>query len=365
SLPLELVLEILLYLFIDIRGKPHKRFASLSLVCKMWTPYAQRLLFRNVRLVHPDAAYSFLEATKPDGKNEANQRLRDSIRTLEVTIMSKKMADVLPFVLRHCPKLHEFVLKIHTKAELNMRFQPKTFPPELEFLSPIKYSDIPLPRFQALRINSDNNKSLYRIIREWPDIRHLVVIGEAMAEFSLNARSPEVEELFSRLHLYEFQTGRITNRSAAPTAGTLRASLTSSIGTLQILDLKGISDGLIGLSGPLFVEHGPHLRSLRLPYLSHHIKLPFLRNCVSLEEIVVYGLPSKHIISNLLLDKIQHASFSTLIAQERTPIRHILEWLHDFPSLSVLSWFTRRASGMDKAEAEIRELCKKKGVRLR
>lgn len=34
-LPLELILEIMLYLFIDVRGKPHKQFEALSKVCRV------------------------------------------------------------------------------------------------------------------------------------------------------------------------------------------------------------------------------------------------------------------------------------------------------------------------------------------
>jgi hypothetical protein len=35
SLPLELILEIMLYVFIDVRGKPHKQFEALSTVCRV------------------------------------------------------------------------------------------------------------------------------------------------------------------------------------------------------------------------------------------------------------------------------------------------------------------------------------------
>lgn len=33
-LPIELVLEIMLYLYVDSREKPHRYFHNLSLVCK-------------------------------------------------------------------------------------------------------------------------------------------------------------------------------------------------------------------------------------------------------------------------------------------------------------------------------------------
>lgn len=284
-----------------------------------------------------------------------------------MTIISDKMVNVLPFVLRHCPKLHEFSIKLQANKGLNIVLHPLSTPPELHFLSTVPYGDIPLPQIQALRINSDNNKSLYKIIRSWPDIKHLVVTGEALVEFCLTPRNSNAEEVFNKLHLYEFQTGRVTMRSGKPTAATLRASLNSSIGTLQILDLKGISDGIIGRSGPLFVEHGPHLRSLRLPYISPEIgrDLVFLRHCVSLEEIVVYAYPTKTLWDKLVVGTIRHASFGAF-TEPKSSMQAALRWLRTFPSLRVLSWPMGVGSSFPKDDiAKVERFCKEKGVYFR
>ena len=329
------------------------------------------MLFRNVRISQPQAAYGFLEATGPLGKYDAKQKLRESVRTLEVTIMSKKMVDVLPFVLRHCPKLHEFAIKIHTKSDLNIVLHPQSIPLELKFLSSVPYGDVPLPRIQALRVNSDNNKSLYKILRTWPDIRHLVLFGEALVEFCFTPHASATELEPNGLRLYEFQSGRLTARGKAfapQTALTVRTSLASSIGTLQILDLNGISPMVIRNSGLLFIEHGPHLKSLRLPFIPDRINLPFLRYCVSLEEVIVYGFPPVAVCRDIPVDTIVHASFTTLATQAQIRIQPALNWLATFPKLVVLSWCLRRvpvSTNSDKDQALLHRFCQKKGVRYR
>ena len=345
-------------------------------------------MFRNVRILHPAAAFGFLAATLPQDGDEAKERLGNAVRTLEMTITTKQMITLLPFVIRHCPRLHELSLSFHTDMDVNTLLKPPpilsesqvipstpdsplSIPPGSQAWLTISYGDIPLPPIQALRISCTLSPSTLsqRLIKIFPGVRHLVVSGQALVELCLTPQSSTADlEGSLELRLYEFQTGRSLNRAPPVAAHTIRASLRNSIGTLQILDLTGISPGLIGLSEQLFTEHGPHLRSLRLPSISRDIRLPFLKYCTELEEIAIAGLPSKYVMVSCPLGKIQHASFTMLTSQVNDPITPILNWLKRFPSLEVLSWSMHRVpAGPQRGEitAKIRKFCAKNRVRMR
>jgi hypothetical protein len=298
--------------------------------------------------------------------------------------MTKQMIALLPFMIRHCPKLHELSLSFHINMEVNTLPKPPPMPPELEAIyaaphsqtsmraSPtFSYTDIPLPPIRALRISCTVSPSALpkNLIRIWPGVRHLEVSGAALQELCLNPRpsAADLETSFD-LQLYEFQTGRSTKKGPPVAAQTFRASLKNSIGTLKILDLNGISDGLIGCSDQLFKEHGPHLRSLRLPNIARDIELPFLRHCTALEEIVVNGYPPKAVMVSCPVAKIQHASFTALAGQAKLPIEPVLDWLRSLSSLSVLTWSMRRLPDITRQNddmALLNTFCIKRNVRMR
>jgi hypothetical protein len=298
-----------------------------------------------------------------------------------MTIMTKQMIALLPFVIRHCPKLHELSLSFHTDMDVNILINPPSIPPELEatsatphgeaFMQASSYKSIPLPAIQALRISCTVTQSSLpkKLIQLWPGIRHLVVSGQALQELCLNPR-PSASDLETSLdvQLYEFQTGRSTNKSARITARTFRASFKNSIGTLKILDLTGISDELIRHSEQLFKEHGPYLRSLRLPSIAPNITLPFLEHCTELEEIVVNGYPPNAVMVSCPIAKIQHASFTTLTSQAQYSIGPALVWLKTFPALAVLSWSTHRildSVRRNEVMAVLGKFCIRHNVRMR
>jgi len=298
--------------------------------------------------------------------------------------MTKRMITLLPLVIRHCPKLHELSLSFHTNMNVNILLNPPSIPQELEAIfsiphsktfiqasSTISYNDIPLPPIQALRISCTVSQSSLpkKLIQLWPGIRHLVVSGQALQELCLNPR-PSASDLETSLDvkLYEFQTGRSISKTARVTAQTFRASLKNSIGTLKILDLNGISDSVIEHSEQLFVEHGPYLRSLRLPTIAPDIKLPFLKHCTELEEFIINGYPPGAVIVSCPVAKIRHASFTTLANQAEVSIGPALTWLKTFPTLSVLSWSTRRVPDSvrrNQIMAVLDHFCIKHNVRIR
>jgi hypothetical protein len=312
------------------------------------------LLYHNVRIVSPRAAEGFLEATHPRVGDESKQRLGKAVRSLEVSVTTTPMLHLLPIVLRHCPNLYYLSLTLILRTDLDLDIFAKP---------PVSYDRIPLPSLQALRISSDHSPSLPMIlIRTWPCIRHLVVSERVLNHLCLNPQpSANGLEALDNVRLYEFQISGSRFTTWATEAAKFTASLRISLGTLRILDLRGMRDSFIGLLGTLFEEHGPYLQSLRLPGIGDVVQLPFLKHCTDLKEIAVNGHPPKSIIAFCPVANIQHASFKAFKDDEE--FRQAIDWLRSFPALAVLSW----SMGLQKevATAELHEFGRQNNVRIR
>ncbi|KAG8798169.1 hypothetical protein FRC17_007546 [Serendipita sp. 399] len=343
QLPLELVLEIMLYVFIDTQGKPHKYFQHFSLVCKAWSPYAQRLLFRDVRLHDYSKAYNFLRATLPNSvQGSSAERLGNAVHRLEMTTVTKEMRSLVPYVLRHCPKLYEFRIYTFTDIEVTNILHPPKLTGEKEGsqeFESIPYASIPLPQIQAISIDADVRKSIFlnQIFRIWPTIRHLVLYGATtFREVASSLRETD------KTHLVEVQIRKVKLASLGltPPAGLLMKLLESSLEPIRILDFRG-SAHLEKLDlKKAMTAFGESVRSLRLPKLDRVDLVSAVQQCTSLEELIIDECPLLGAFTRMKLENVKHFQVLSL-AQSRQSMEPLIKWLETLPSLSVLSWWTR------------------------
>jgi hypothetical protein len=269
------------------------------------------------------------------------------------------MADLLSRLIRHCPYLHTLSLTFIIRAELDP--DKILSPPSVSPGTAVSYNGIPLPRIQALRIDSQASHTLtMKIIQSWPSIRHLVVSGRVLGQLCLSSSANGLETL-DAIGLYEFQISGFDYVVPYTAVARFTASLQNSLGTLRILDLRGIRDLFIGLLETLFEGHGPYLQSLRLPKIGDAVKLSFLKHCMELKEIVVNGHPPDSLLTSCPVAKIQHASFRMF--RNDTEFQQAIRWLHTFPALAVLSWSMQ--VGNEHAIAQLHEFGRQNNVRIR
>jgi len=279
------------------------------------------------------------------------------------------MMSLIPFVLRHCPKLYELRLSASFNSNLNVKAtleNPPALPAKMKAFSGIAYKHIPLPQIQAMHIDThvENGYLSYHLLTLWPNVRHLVLTGTALHEAALVSIQAQIPDL----KLYEIQIGKIkAYKGPVMNASALALLLQSSRGTLTMLDLGGLDSTGISYLENIIITHGPHLRSLRLPALDMHIDPPWLVHCTSLEEIVIDSYPPRKVRTYLPKDKIVHASFSSKVGEEYI-LNPMIDWLETLPSLETFTWLTRKGVS-DKYRAkdaeELQQACSRMGVRLR
>jgi hypothetical protein len=285
--------------------------------------------------------------------------------------MSREMMSLIPFVLRHCPKLYELRLSASFNSNLDVKTleNPPALPTKMKAFSGIAYKHIPLPQIQAMHIDThlQNSYLSYHLLKLWPNVRHLVLMGNALHEVAL-PQSSSVQAQIPNVKLYEIQIGKIkTHKGPVMNASAIALLLQSSRGTLTMLDLRGLDSTGISYLEDIIITHGPYLRSLRLPALNMHIDTPWLVHCTSLEEIVIDSYPPKKVRTYLPKDKIVHASFSSKVGEEFI-LSPMIDWLEALPSLETFTWLTRKGVS-DKYQAkdaeELQQACSRMGVRLR
>lgn len=367
TLPLELVLEILLLIFMDGLHKPHENFHRLSLVCKTWRPYAQRLLFRNVRLHDPDATRGFLVATRPDAISELSQTLGESVRSVEMTLRSQDMLSLFSFVLRHCPKLRELSLVLYKDIDLgSLSILSATLPQ----LPNVGYAELALPSIRALRISAmvEVPRFLKSAFITWPTIRHLGLADTALEQFSTHM-IPESGAPGTKLPLYEVDFGP-SRRGRRDPSECIRRLLQTCGQELRILDLRGLGNATAiqnFLRESVFLaQHGAQIRSLRLAELPLHAKVHGLKACTGLEELVLYGQPPSVMREVLPLDCLVHFLYAHTPSQESYSVDRLVKWCETMPKLEVFTYVTRGQGGVIAEDAKkLASFCNAKGVRFR
>ena len=319
-----------------------------------WRPVAQHLLFRAVRLYAAERVPQFLYVTAPDSLVPSTRRLGHWVYSLEYHMGTPESKALFPYVLRHCPNLHELKLTIMGTVDVRLMVSP---PPSNISLpgvpAPISYADIPLPCPAVYQMSTASPSfggqriTVQPFLSVWRGIRHLVVHATALG-YTHGSTQAQIEpdwDIPEELKLYEFQI--LTADWDQYQARVLFKILQHSVGTLRILDL--VCTNLPPNVSELLALHGPHLRSLRLPQLRQNEVLPEIARCCFLQEIVFRSYPPKAIREALPLKTLVHVSFITLSSQAAYTVRPMIRILRDMPKLEVVTWVYR---GHDRQRTE-------------
>ena len=281
---------------------------------------------------------------------------------------------LFPYVLRHCPNLHELKLTIMGSFDVRLMVSPPPSKISLPGLpAPILYAHIPLPCPVVYQMSTASPSfgggqgiTVRPFLSVWRGIRHLVVHATSLGYIIPCSTQGQTEpdwDIPEDLKLYEFQ---IRTADWDPHQGKiLHKILQHSVGTLRILDL--VCTDLPPNVSDLLALHGPHLRSLRLPQLRQNEVLPEIDKCNALEEIVFRSYPPKAIREAMHLNTLVHVSFITLSSQAAYTVRPMIRILREMPKLEVVTWVYR---GIDRQRIEpnlqqLQDLGAERKIRIR
>jgi len=180
ELPPEIIQIILELVYANQITPDWSSFRRFSLVCKVWSWYAQALLYCHVRLETEKQIIAFWEATDPTLKR--GRRLGDAVRVLRISLHEDKDEDEdededetpdplstnkitqsdLPRTLRRCPRLYELRVTLDGVRS----FSDET----LIYLQQT-------PPIMALRITDSvpDGEAARQLLYVWPSVKHLVL----------------------------------------------------------------------------------------------------------------------------------------------------------------------------------------------
>ena len=284
----------------------------------------------------------------------STRRLGHWVHSLEYHTGTAESKALFPYVLRHCPNLHELKLTMMGSLDVPLMVSPPPSKISLPGLpAPISYADIPLPCPAVYQMSTASPSfggqgiTVRPFLSVWRGIRHLVVHTTSLSSIphSTQAQIEPDWDIPEELKLYEFQ---ILTAYWDPHQGRiLHKILQHSVGTLRILDL--VCTDLPPNISDLLALHGPHLRSLRLPQLRQNEVLPEIVKCNALEEIVFRSYPPKAIREVMRVKTLVHVSFVTLPSQAGYTVRPMIRILKKMPKLEVVTWVYR---GIDRQRIE-------------
>ena len=170
KLPPEIIQIVLELLYASYVTPDWSSFHRLSLVCKVWSWYAQALLYCHVRVETKKQIHAFWDATNPMWNR--GRRLGEAVRVLRISLhedetpdslsTNKIMQNDLPKTMRHCPRLHELrvtldgVRSFSDETMLHLQHTPP--------ITALCVTDS-VPDGEAAR----------QLLYVWPSVKHLVL----------------------------------------------------------------------------------------------------------------------------------------------------------------------------------------------
>ncbi|KAJ6632282.1 hypothetical protein B0H10DRAFT_11238 [Mycena sp. CBHHK59/15] len=336
--------------------------AACSLVCKIWSARAQRLLFRRVLLPHniyrepyrratsPNSLPSFLSAIGPD--TERGRWLAESVLSLTVRHTGREMISNpagLATVLLRTPNLRH--LDVTT---ISCDFDHET----LELLRAEG------PRITSLSILRDFSPSpaqhtriMHQLVASFPSVRLLEITTD------LSSLPPFEPPLSLSLASVKFNTPMVAD------IGPCLASLlnpTEDGEPLQLLWHKSQGGHPTALGDVLRV-YGPHLRSLSIKTLDEP-QTAFLSLCTRLERFEFGRFPNSAALAaiprTIKALAISHEPDSRpgVIGTLSIGVERLTEALKTFPLLEVLTW---SFCPNHPLVVRLRTVCVERGIELR
>lgn len=170
ELPPEIIQIVLELVYASQVTPDWSSFHHFSLVCKVWSWYAQALLYCHVRLETKAQMHAFWGATDPTQKR--GRRLGEAVRVLRISLhedethdslsTNKIIQNDLPRTMRHCPRLHELRVTldgVHSFSDETMMHLRHT-PPIMALCVTDSLSD---------------GEAARQLLYVWPSVKHLVL----------------------------------------------------------------------------------------------------------------------------------------------------------------------------------------------
>ncbi|KAG9308466.1 hypothetical protein JVU11DRAFT_11808 [Chiua virens] len=356
DLPPELVFAILEHVYYTPTGSPdHALLANCSLVCTLWSVPAQSLLFRKTTRLQAPTILSFQTALRSSASR--GNPMGDAVRSLDISVWGilndKCQPEVFTEVLQSCPRVYELTLSVFGLHEFD-QFA----------LAKLKHAG---QGIRALNLLDCGVQSpvLFQLLGIWPHIRFLKIGTEIAAwpwrhpaetpvfrQLKGNAGNDTAQRPPACVSLYDLSLSRI------PQPAVLAWLLGSSASTLRILDLRDFP----GIEGrEILTAHAPHLRSLRLLHFSTE-SAAFLRQCIRLEELVIYTIPIFVPLASAIPQTIEHLSFRNPRHASRSTLNPILDTIEVLPKLRMVTCDEDSQGLRDFALLKTR--CEERGVEV-
>lgn len=346
ELPPEIIQIILELVYASQITPDWSSFQGFSLVCKVWSWYAQALLYSHVRLETEKQILAFWEATDPTRK--CGQRLGDAVRVLRISLHEDETADSLsinkirqsdlPKTLRRCPRLYELRVTldgVRSFTDETMMYLQHT------------------PQIVALRITDSvpDGEAARQLLYVWPSVKHLVLRSTSINTGWAGGMFSSFYATFTEFLLYidDYETPPPLQlfelrweAKNPPTTPLLLWILGKSKESLRILHLYRLPREDWG--NQLAIQYSPSIFSLRLP--KPDTKL--IESAALLREIyILHDVDITRDLLKALPRKLEHLAFA-INTQDSLALKTIMENQLSpsrLPSLRVVTCYKQFAEG--------------------
>jgi len=301
DIPPELVLHILeeAYRTEDLTDG-RSLLKNCALVCRAWSPLAQKLLFRDVALRDEPSFASFRRAVDP--RSSRGRTLGHCVLRLGIVIDIKNRlclshASFAQAVVL-CPNLYELRLSLFSRVPGGERIfgVPRPTSRASGFDETVIQSLRSGPMVTSLQLSNwtDDYHILPQLLDTWPAIKSLALNGVAAHLPDASIRPPPPCAL-ERLRM---------NVQFSPNADFMSWLLRNSAGVLRILHFD--RDPSAAMLDSVFDVHAETLESLAIPTCSSYEHVPSMRRCRRLRELKLYNPWAVHTVLKQLPCDVEH-----------------------------------------------------------
>ena len=362
GIPLEIVLKILEMSHLDNNYDPDtKLLTSCSLVCKSWSFYAQRLLFRHVRLSSQASYDSFVRAV--NRSTVYGRALGDAVVRMDVVLdvnqpgpleqVSFAQAVIL------CPNLRGLSLSLYggNKSRTDAAGRP-ALERSARRVAPSFTKDV----LDLLRIGpeisdlhfsnwSENDDLIVQLLDVWPSLKSLSITGKTPHLSPALKRRPAYPGALKKLRM---------NCQVEPSLDFLGWLLhtTTEAKSLRGIELNREPSSL--LLDFLVQHHGEELHMLALPSCATHKHAHAVIRCRALRDFRTERAWTLPTVFRHIPDGIRHLAFGM---DPSTPLQHVVDLVKTKDELETVNVNVWRGD-CERRLAALKMACAFRGVEL-
>ncbi|KAL4070442.1 hypothetical protein J3A83DRAFT_3202799 [Scleroderma citrinum] len=363
GIPLEIVLNILELSHLNDNYDPdNELLSSFALVCRSWSFYAQRLLFRHVRLCSQAAYDSFVYAV--NRSTSRGRALGDAVVRMDIVLDNNQPGPLAQVSFAQavslCPNLRSISLSLYGDSELrnsavgrptsdhNVRQATPSFPDNV--LRMLRAG----PAISHLHFSnwSDHDDFIVQLLDVWPSLKSLSITGKTPHLSPALKRRPSYPGALQQLRM---------NCQVEPSLDFLEWLLqtTGEAKSLRGIELSREPSSL--LLDFLVQHHGEQLHMLALPSCATHKHAHAVIRCRALREFRTeraWALPT---VFRHIPDGIRHLAFGI---DPTTPLQHVVELVKTKDELETVTINVWRGD-CERRLAALKMTCAFRGVELR